>query len=182
MQNIKIRLWKCNYLNVNSRIAAFKIKPCIIHIQILMTLSLTARSTTHNNNSLAVDAASGAFLAGGATFKCTSPVCDSGNLEIRLDGVLFISEQSSKELSECVQVCLRRRAGSGRRPLHVARSPLAANPVFCRVFMPTQGRTFSRREKQNTADECVYPCDDNEGRGLSEGRGAAASLLYIHTV
>lgn len=33
-------------------------------------------------------------------FKCTSTVFDSGNLEIRLEGVLFIRKQSFKELSE----------------------------------------------------------------------------------
>lgn len=39
-------------------------------------------------------------------------------------------------------VCLWRRAGSGKQRLHAARTALSANPVFCRVFMPTQSQTF----------------------------------------
>lgn len=39
------------------------------HIQILMTLSLTTRSTKSNNNSLAVQLASGACPAAGATLN-----------------------------------------------------------------------------------------------------------------
>lgn len=44
-------------------------KPRIIHIQILVTLSLTTRSTKSNNNSLAVQLTSGAFPAAGATLN-----------------------------------------------------------------------------------------------------------------
>lgn len=36
-------------------------------------------------------------------FKCTFTICDSSNLEIRLKGVFFISEQSFKQLRERAQ-------------------------------------------------------------------------------
>ena len=110
-----------------------------------MTLSLTTHSTKSNNNSLACQQASGASLAAGATLKCTSTVCDSGNLEIRLEGVLFISEQSFKELSVCAQSASDSGLGQegARSALPTLRSAL--NPVFCRVFMPAQSQTFSHR-------------------------------------
>lgn len=68
-QNIQTRLRKSNYPNLNDTVVAFQIKPCVIHIQTLMTLSLTTHSTESNNNLLAVQQASGAFLAAGATLN-----------------------------------------------------------------------------------------------------------------
>lgn len=60
--------------------------------------------------------------------------------------------------------------------------------------MPTWSQTFSHgfsstgqgEGKENTKDECVHPCDDNKGQQIeqdwAEGRGAAASIIYILTV
>lgn len=69
---------------------------CIIHILILRTPSLSLHSSTKQDPFLCQWSFS-------SHFKCTSTICDSSNLEIRLKGVFFISEQSFKELKECAQ-------------------------------------------------------------------------------
>lgn len=125
MQNIETRLWKFNYLNLNNRTVAFQIKPCIIHIQILMTLSLTTHSTKSNNNSLAVELTSGALLAAGATLN--APL-QSVTVAIWRSDWKVCSLSVSNPLKSLVSVpglpstaCWVRKAPAPRRPLSALR-------------------------------------------------------------
>lgn len=60
---------KLNYIILNIWGVAFKLKPWIIHIQILMKLSLTTHSSKSNSSVLAVELASDASLVADATLN-----------------------------------------------------------------------------------------------------------------
>lgn len=57
---------------------------------------------------------------------CTSTVSDSGNLEIRLEGVLFVSKQSLKELRDCARSASDSVLGQG----DTSSTPPALHPVL----------------------------------------------------
>lgn len=78
-------------------------------------------------------------------FKCTFTICDSSNLEIRLKGVFFISEQSFKQLRECAQSATDSVPGRGD-----ARSMSAAPRSLLILF--SAERSCQRRSEHSTSE------------------------------
>lgn len=128
--------------------------------------------------------------------KCTSTVSDSSNLEIRLEGVLFIRKQSFKELRECAQSASN--SALGQEDTHSVSPALHSVLIrFSAVFMPTQNQSFCLRDssrgqggERQTHRTTVFIHVMTKEKGLrrmglkrcAEGRRAAALLLYILTV
>lgn len=118
------------------------------------------------------------FLQQVQHFKCTSTVSDSGNLEIRLEGVLFISKQSFKELRERAQSASNSVLGQGdtrsmsptlRSALILFSAERSCQRGSQTLGPQTQQHRARRGEKKDTRDECVYPCDDKGERIEQDG-------------
>lgn len=132
--------------------------------------------------------------------KCTSTVSDRGNLEIRLEGVLFISKQSLKELSEWARSASDSVLGQeGTR---------SASPTLCSALILFSAEYSCRPRAKHSATDIVAIAGKRRGKrkrqrisvfilvmttrgkGLNrtglkrraEGRGAATFNLYILTV
>lgn len=114
--------------------------------------------------------------------ESTSSVCDSSNLEIRLAGVLFISEQSFKELREGAQ-----SAADSALAREDARSLSAALHSALILFSRQRRSTHSSSETRETHGTSVYPSDDKGARMEQDGseeeprRPRRCSLRYVLT-
>lgn len=120
-------------------------------------------------------------------FKCTFTICDSSNLEIRLKGVFFISEQSFKQLKECAQSATN--SVPGREDARSMSAALRSLLILFSAERSCQRRSehsnseTAAEERWGEREKSVYPCDDKGGlsrmcvKKCAEGRRAAPFLM-----
>lgn len=135
-----------------------------MHLKILLSLtpifsalSLTAHCVAHSSDSQRC------FSCSRCHFEWTSTVCDRGNLEIRLEGVLFISSQSFKELREC--------ASLPPTACRVRETPAPRRPLSAPLILFSAERSCQRSAKRSAADPAA--------RGKEGGRSGRMSVFIL---